>query len=68
MKLIHRRDNYQRSLNADGPLLCDECGSDRERLVHFGAEPEDWDGEGRQLCGECLTKALALLAAEGSVS
>jgi hypothetical protein len=41
-------------------VRCDECGTRKQTLVHFGDEP-DYEANWQFLCGDCLTAGLKLL-------
>lgn len=41
-------------------MTCDECDLEQKVVVHIGAEP-DYDARWQQLCGYCLSRAVALL-------
>jgi hypothetical protein len=40
---------------------CDECGRHRLKLIRFGDEP-DYDARWQDLCGDCLSDAIAELS------
>lgn len=46
---------------------CDECGEDRELLMHYGDTP-DYDAQWQELCAECLAKGVAALTESPATS
>lgn len=44
---------------------CDECDENYEVLVRIGQEP-DYDARWQDLCGHCLSRAIAMLADKDS--